>query len=117
MKRWSARQLFAIFFAVFVTAGMSLSVVHASQMTSKTAMGSGVSLSGNDGCQDCPSGGNGVPAKSCITTCVTPILSVLPEVAPAILVRESISFAARYPLLHGRTSSPEPYPPKTTDIG
>jgi hypothetical protein len=117
MKRWSARQLFAIFFAVLVTAGMSLSVVQASQMTSKMAMGSGVSLSGEDGCQDCPSGGNGVPAKSCTATCVTPILSVLPEAAPVMLAPEPISFAARYPLLRGRTSSPDPYPPRTTDIG
>ncbi|OYX71159.1 MAG: hypothetical protein B7Y95_13545 [Rhizobiales bacterium 32-66-11] len=117
MKLWSARQLVALFLAVFVTAGTSLSAVQASDMTVKMAMASDVGGSGHDPCQGCPAGDDGMKAISCAAICVAPVLAVLPEAEPVMLVHKTVSFITRYPLLHGKTSPPEPYPPRSIDIG
>lgn len=115
MKLWSARQLVTLFLAVFVTVGLSLSAVQASGMTVKMAMASDMGSSGHDGCQGCPSD-DGTKAISCTATCVAPVLAVLPESESVMLVHKTVSVVTRYPLLHGKTSPPEPYPPRPIDI-
>lgn len=119
MKTRLARQLVVMFLAVFVTVGMGLSVAQATDMTAKMAMASDMDGSGHDGCQGCPAGGdNGMKAMTCTPICVAPILAaVLAQAAPAMMVHKPVSFAARYPLLHGRTSPPDPYPPRFVHIG
>ena len=118
MNHWSARQVFALFLAVFVTVGMSLSVVQATGMTVKMATASDMGASGHDGCQRCSTGGgDGMKAMSCTTVCLAPVLAVLPQAAPVMLVHKPVSYAVRYLLLHGRTSPPDPYPPRPTSIG
>jgi hypothetical protein len=119
MKTWSARQLIAIFLAVFVTMGMSLSAVQATDMTAKMAMASDMGGPGNDGCQGCPAGGDdsGMKAMTCTPICVAPVMAVLPYAEPVMLVHKPVSFIAQYPLLRGRTSPPDPYPPRSIDIG
>ncbi|MFG1413560.1 hypothetical protein V5G24_20840 [Xanthobacter sp. VTT E-85241] len=119
MKLWSARKLVALFLAVFVTVGTSLSAVQVSDMTVKMAMASDMGGSGHDGCPGCPAGGgdDGMKAISCTAVCVIPVLAVLPHAEPVMLVHKTVSFITRYRLLHGKTSPPEPYPPRPVDIG
>ncbi|EFI53379.1 MULTISPECIES: hypothetical protein [Afipia] len=120
MKRWSATQLVALFLAVFVTVGMSLSAVQASDMTAKMAMASDMGAPGHNGCDCCPSGGNDndMKAMPCAAFCVAPVLAVLPQVTGMALVqRPGSPIAARVALLNGRASPPGPHPPRPASIG
>lgn len=115
MRLWSPRQLITLFLAVFVTVGLSLSAVQASGMIVKMAMASDMESSGHDRCQGCPSDDD-TNAISCIATCAVPVLALLPEAESGMLVHKSVSAVTCYPLLHGKTSPPEPYPPRPVDI-
>lgn len=120
MKRWSARQIVALLLTVFVTVGISLSVVQASDMAVKMAMASDMGASGHDGCQGCPGDGNdhGMKAMPCATICVAPVLAVLPQITGTVLVQKPGSLiAVRVTLLDGRALPPDPHPPRPTDIG
>ena len=114
MKSWSTRQILALFLSVFLSIGMSLSVVQAADMTAKMAMASGAS--GHDGCSDCTDGGGDMKVMACKSICVAPIVALFPQARPVTLVSKPGPFAARYPLLYGRLSPPDPYPPRPTDI-
>lgn len=114
MKRWSLRQFLALFLAVFVTVGMSLSTVQASGMSAKMTMTSGMDVSG---CCGCPAGGSGgMKAMSCASMCVAPVLAVFPQAAPLMLINRPASFTVLNPLLRGKAATPDPYPPRPIDI-
>ncbi|UCM24930.1 hypothetical protein [Ensifer adhaerens] len=119
MKRWSARKLVALFLAVFVAVGMNLLAVQATDMSVKMAMTADMTGSTHDGCPGCPAGGGdqGMKAMVCTVICTMPVTAVLPEGASLPAVQQPIFFAARASLLHGTRAPPEPYPPRTTDIG
>lgn len=116
MGHWSARKLVALLLAVFVAAGMSLSVAQASGMTARMATMSEMDMSAQGGCQDCPDqpGDSGMKAMACGNVCAAPVLATLPAAAVPVLVGEkAASLVAGDPLLHGRALAPDPYPPRT----
>lgn len=101
--------------AVFVAAGMSQSGVQAVDLTAKMMTASDM---GDPGCQACPTGStDGMKALFCGVICTTPILAVLLQPSPVILSYKPMLFMTQFPLLHGSSSPPDPYPPKPTDIG
>ncbi len=116
MKRWSARKLVALFLAAFIAVGMSLSAAQATGMSVKMAMTTDMSGSTHDGC---PAGGGdrGMKAMVCGVVCAMRVVAVLPEGASLPAVQQPIFFTARDSLLDGTRASPDPYPPRTTDIG
>jgi len=116
--------VFSVFLAVFMTAGFALSAVQATDMAAKMAMASdmGTSTNGastNNACQGCPTQDSDdcTKAMSCTAACVAPVLAVLPQGVPAMLLAKPSSSGTAYPLLHGWASPPDPYPPRPTDIG
>ncbi|MGI0526584.1 hypothetical protein ABY43_20715 [Rhizobium giardinii] len=120
MRHWSARKLFALLLAVFIAAGMSLSVAHASSMAAKMATMSEMDMPDHGDCQDCPDqpGDNGMKVMACGNVCAAPVLATPPVAAVPVLVGEkAASIVAGDPLLHGRALPPDPYPPRTSDIG
>lgn len=119
MKRRSVRKLVALFLAVFVTVGMGLSVAQASGMSVRMAMASNMAGSAHDGCPSCPTGGgdDGMTAMMCGVVCAVPVLAVLPQSASTPAAQKAHSYPARDTLLQGRLAPPDPYPPRTTDIG
>lgn len=120
MRHWSVRQLFALLLAVFIAVGMSLSVAQASGMTARMATMADMDMSAHGSCQDCPDqpGDTGMKAMACGNVCAGPVLATLPAAAMPVLVGEkAASFVAGDPLLHGRALTPDPYPPRTSDIG
>ena len=56
MKRFGLQQIFALLLTVFVTTGMGMSVVQASDMAVKMAMTTDMNSSGHGGCNGCDSG-------------------------------------------------------------
>lgn len=119
MKRWSIRQLVALFLTVFVTVGMSLTVVQASDMAVKMAVASDTGAVGHSDCHGCPtgSGDGGMKAMGCAAICVTPVLAMLGQNGVTFPIRKPASLlTARSAQLDGRPSAPDPYPPRPTNI-
>jgi len=118
MKLWSVRQLVTSFLAVFVAAGMSLSVAHASGMAARMAMMSDMVMSGHGDCPDCPDQpDNGMKAMACANACAAPVVAPLPLAAVVPAGDKPISVAAPDLFLDGRSLPPDPAPPRTSDIG
>ncbi|OCP24871.1 hypothetical protein BC361_19350 [Ensifer sp. LC54] len=123
MKLWSVRQLVTSLLAVFVAAGMSLSVAHASgmaaRMATRMATISDMAMPDHGDCQDCPepSPDGSMKAMACGNVCAAPVVAPLP-IAVLLPIGEKVaSFAAGSLLLSGRALLPDPDPPRTSDIG
>ncbi|PZQ85427.1 MAG: hypothetical protein DI549_01740 [Ancylobacter novellus] len=113
MRCWSLRRVLVLLLAVLITAGMNLSMAHASDVTAKKVVTADVGVSAYDGCQGCPNGGDhGVNGAACAALCATPVLAVLPQEALALDLQRTVSFAGHSPLLHGMAMPPDPYPPR-----
>ncbi|MFB9980676.1 hypothetical protein ACFSQQ_21445 [Mesorhizobium kowhaii] len=72
----------------------------------------------NGDCSACLKGAadTGKPMH-CPPTCIAPVLAVLPlEFAVTTVVRTSLPSALPMPFLHGRSSLPDPFPPKSIDL-
>lgn len=133
MARLSPRQVFALLLAVFVAVGATVSAVQASTMavnmamapeagmtmTSKTGMTMpGMGAAGDSDCKAClkDTGDTGNPMH-CPPTCIAPVLAVLPlEFVALTVVRAPLPSAPPTPFLHGLSSLPDPFPPKSTDL-
>ncbi|MEY9717813.1 hypothetical protein [Sinorhizobium fredii] len=88
-------------------------------MSAKMATMSAMDTSQGGDCQDCPDwpGHSGMKAMACGTVCAAPVLAALPTGLPLPSCEKAVSLLQRDTLLHGRTLPPDPYPPRTPDIG
>ena len=120
MKSWSVRQIVALLLGVFVTLGMSLSAVEASDMTVKMTMTTEMGSAAHDDCKLCPGGDRATPkAAVCKIVCTTPVFSMLPLQLASLaiaMVAADVSLPGHM-ALPGKTSAPDPYPPRPTDLG
>jgi hypothetical protein len=96
---------------------MGLSLVQAGDMALKMTMSSDMGAMADSGCQGCPSNGDGDGKPTpCLPLCIPASAALLPDgFVPAVAPRSRAS-AERYPLLTGRTSLPDPYPPRPIDL-
>lgn len=129
----SPRHVFALLLAVFVTVGVSASAVQASTMAVKMtiaaeadmtmasetgmtmpSMGAAADIECNACLKDTGHTGN---PMHCPPTCIAPVLAVLPlEFAAMTRIRAPLPSALPTPFLHGRSSLPDPFPPKSNDL-
>jgi hypothetical protein len=117
--KWSARQMLTLFLAVFVTLGVSGAVAHANSMAANMATASSMDMggSGHDGCSACPKGGDhGSNATTCSPICVAPVLAMLPQGSTPLPIQAASAFTILQLSFFGRTSPPEPYPPRPLDL-
>lgn len=119
MSLSSVRQIFVVLLAVLVTAGLSVSVAHPSNMPMKMSMEPGMTASGHCGSRDCESGGAGkAKAMICAATCAASVLATLPQVSSMAVAEIASTLAPPEDrFLNGRGSPPDPYPPRSVDIG
>ncbi|UWU24252.1 hypothetical protein N2601_28960 (plasmid) [Rhizobium sp. CB3060] len=119
MRHVQARKLVALFLAVLVAAGMSLTVVRASAVAAQMATMSAIDMPDHGGCPDCPgkADDNGMKAIVCSTVCISPLIAPLPLAAVVPDGEKVVSAFVSDLLLHGRNQLPEPDPPRTSDIG
>ena len=114
-----SKQLIFLLLAVFVTAGMSLSVVQASNMDLKMmdmAFSMGKSSSGN--CNGCGGLGESKGMAVCAASgCVAPLAIHDPSVEVFDMASAAIYHLPLGVALFGMGSSPDPYPPRTSHIG
>jgi|UPI00068B63E4 hypothetical protein len=105
--------------AVLVTAGATFSAVQANTMAARMTMATTMGVADDHSCPDC-NGGNADKMKqaACLTTCVTPAAIAIPAAngcaVPSTVAKHPLPKAA---LLVGSTLPPDPYPPRTIDIG
>jgi hypothetical protein len=113
------RRIFAVLLAVFVTLGLSLTIAQASNMPMKMYMVSGMSQSGHGDFHDCDSGAaDKTKAMICAAVCAASIFATLPQVEPMALVEIMTTLALpEDEFLIGSRSPPDPYPPRSVDIG
>jgi hypothetical protein len=117
----SVRRLLTFLLAVLVTLSLNLSAVQANGMASEmakmtTMSGMDSSMSGD--CQKCPSKSNGAAmATACGPVCAAPAIAMLAQDSPATFALAPIAFLKRHSLLHGKPSPPDPYPPRSSNIG
>ncbi|WP_192177414.1 hypothetical protein [Mesorhizobium amorphae] len=132
MARLSPKHLLVMLLAVLLTAGFSMSAAQASTMSAAMTMTAddGMAMAANAGmakmaddgmkgdCKAClkDTGDNGNPMH-CSPTCIAPVLAVLPQgLAMTTAPRVRQPSALPTPLLHGRSSLPDPYPPRPSDL-
>ncbi|WP_245269711.1 hypothetical protein [Ensifer sp. WSM1721] len=113
------RDLVIFLLATFVAAGMGLSVAQASGMAAKMAMMSEMATLDHGDCQDCPDqpGDGGMKAMACGNVCAAPVVAPLPAVAFIPTGKTPAAVAIRDSPLTGMVLSPDPDPPRTSDIG
>lgn len=117
MKDWSVRQMFAIVLAVFVTLGMSASVVQANNMALKMTTASEMAVAGHGNCHGCDGDANKTKAMVCTVACVTPVTTI-PQIGRVVEIATPTKLGLpRTALLFGTTLPPDPYPPRSNDIG
>ncbi|MER9350126.1 MULTISPECIES: hypothetical protein [unclassified Mesorhizobium] len=116
--------------AVFLTAGFSLSAAQASVMSAKMMMTTGSGMPAGTGmarmadtamngdCSACLKGAaDSDKPMHCPPTCIAPVLAVLPQsLAITMVPAVQQPSALPMPFLHGRSSVPDPFPPKSTDL-
>ncbi|CAN7569625.1 hypothetical protein LJR231_004194 [Phyllobacterium sp. LjRoot231] len=90
-----------------------MSVVQASDMAVKMAMTTDMSSTGHGNCNGCDASGK-TKAVVCTVVCVTPVSVALPQIdqlvdAPAVIM----PVPPKAGLLHGQTSPPDPFPPRS----
>ncbi len=124
MARLSPKHLLVMLLAVFLTAGFSLSVAQASAMSVRmsgaaampadTGMGEMAATPMKGDCSAClKDTGNKSRPMQCSTVCIAPALAVLPQdfgVTPVASAQQPSALPA--PFLRGRSSLPDPYPPR-----
>jgi hypothetical protein len=133
MARLSPKHLLVMLLAVLLTAGFSLSAAQASVMSARMAMtgkdmavAAGTGMAGmshmatatDSDCHACLKGAsdNGNPMH-CPPTCIAPVMAVLPEgLAITLAPQVQQPSALPAPLLHGRSSLPDPTPPRLSDL-
>ncbi|RRI03584.1 hypothetical protein EH240_09685 [Mesorhizobium tamadayense] len=124
MARLSQKHLIVMLLAVFLAAGFSLSAAQAGVMSASMTAMTGMTMAADAGmaantgltgdCKACLKGGGdtGNP-KQCPPVCVAPVLAVLPQdFAVTTVPRLPHPLAQPTPFLHGRSSPPDPFPPR-----
>lgn len=107
-----AHQLLVLTLTAFLSLGPSWRVAHASGIPDNAAAMDGVAGSCGD-CQKCPTTGDQhTKAFWCGALCAMATQMVAPQVAPVVLKRTRLLFTPLEQPLRGRTSPPDPYPPK-----
>jgi hypothetical protein len=114
-----SKQLIVLLLAVFVTVGMSLSVVQASNMSIKMMdMASSMGKSGGGSCNDCGGPGDTSSMAACAASgCVAPVAAHFPSVEVLDMASTAIHHLHLDVSLLGLDSRPDPYPPRTSHIG
>ena len=111
------RRIFVLLLAVLMTAGMDLSVAYASVMK-MTDMGAAMATAGMTKCDDCGTSGESKGMTGCMApACTAQVAATAPSIVLQDLAFVPIRHHFQTSTLFGRDAVPDPYPPRTCDIG
>jgi hypothetical protein len=107
------RQLLVLVLATFLSTGPSWSAAQAEGMPEKMTAAMDSAAGSCGACHKCPmTGGEHTKAFLCGALCGIATQTVAPQVSQAVLAEARLMFAAIEQSRRGRTSPPDPYPPK-----
>lgn len=116
MKHWSSRQIIALFLGVFLALGMSLSAVQAGEMAVQMAMAGDVDMSGQGDCDGC--GDDSVDAVTCSPMLSCSGMAALLPAAGGLVATQTIKQVTPVSgVARDLTAPPDPYPPKSLNLG
>lgn len=112
MAHWTARQLIVLVLGITLALGTTLANVQAADMAMKISADAPMTAMTPGSCDPC-GGDEAASAGSCVMACPRPVQALDSAAAPVVLtktrgVRPSDEFA-----LAGRSSHPDPHPPKS----
>lgn len=113
MKRWTPRQLIALVLGVVFALGISLSAVQATEMAVKMSAAAAMGTVAPDGCGGgCGGDDDTASADSCVMVCPNAFQAVVPASGPIVTKDVSESRPGGQFPSAGRSSYPDPHPPK-----
>jgi len=122
MKRKTVRQVFSFVLSALVALGMSLQLLQAEGIASKAmpdtmAMAVDMGAAGPSDCHACGKDSGSAKMMTCGSICATSVAALLPEGLPVAygFTVDRVTPPAP-PLLSGRLTAPEPFPPKSIDL-
>jgi hypothetical protein len=114
MKRWAPRQLIALILGVMFALGTVASAVQAAdmavEMSTAAVMGAAMAPDGCGG--DDEAAGTG----SCVVACPSSFQAAVPAVGPIVLTAARATRPLGEFASAGRSSHPDPYPPKPVNL-
>ena len=119
MNSWTRHKFFILLLGVFVTLSMGLSNVEASTMTFKMVTTSEMASSMGDSSQkDCGGcGSTDSKAMVCVAGCIASVPVILDQAVISATKIAPLLFAPLVLRLTSLTYPPDPYPPRSSDIG
>lgn len=118
MNRSQLRQVFALILGFFVALGMSTSVVQASDMAVKMAVASDMGGADHGKCDGCGDNGPGMKVTGCgVAVCTTSAVAALPQTLSITWINTRELPLLAQLLLVGWVLSPDPHPPRLSDLG
>jgi hypothetical protein len=121
MRRSSSRQLLIVLLGALFALGTGLAAVQAGSMDEKMAMTSDMGAPGDDHCGACNPGNgddNGaVAAAPCAPICAPSATAVLPPTTTARAIKTTSLTLPDAPPRRSTAFGPDPYPPRSSDLG
>jgi hypothetical protein len=117
MKHWSSRRIVALVLGVFLALEMSLSAVQASEMAVQMAMASDAGASGQGDCDGCGSDDDAANAVACSSVLNCSSVALLPVECGLAVIKPAKLFIPISGVARDLTAPPDPYPPKSLDLG
>jgi hypothetical protein len=108
-----------VLLAVLVTVGLSLSVVQAGDMAMKISVGATMADPGHGDCHDCNGGDAGkIKTMTCAPICAPPVAAMSSDVTPLVVGETRVALVLPVDeFRNGGLPPPDPYPPRSADIG
>lgn len=117
MKHRRLRQMVALVLGIVFALGTSASVVSATSMTMKMALGCDSGAMANNNCDGCGDKGCGMAATDCAATVCSPVVAMAPQISfTGYWGPQRRPSLTKWPALVGRPLSPDPYPPRIRDF-
>lgn len=117
MNRRPYRRFIALLLGVLMGLGMTLSTIEAANMQTKMSMSLAMSAPGHNGCNNRDSDMNGGGSGSmCQARCITSLAAIMPSVDGAVALQAVSVASSAFAIPHGRIFSPDPHPPKSSDL-
>ena len=118
MKRWAPRQLIALILGVTFALGTIVSAVQAADMAVEMSTGAvmGAAMAPDSCGGACGDDDEAAGTGSCVMACLSSFQAVVPAAGPIVLTAARATRPLGEFASAGRSSHPDPYPPKPVNL-
>lgn len=116
MKCWSSRRILTLVFGLLLAVGTVVSAVQASDMALDLATSGCVDTTGAICCDNCGGDDGDVYAGACLPICSGGACGLIPSRITLKMADQPQMLASTHPASLGRTSCPDPFPPRPFNL-